>query len=237
MKKTTLLLSAYTSSRSVSSRGSAASNLTFGGVHISELTLPELQKRKRELKQQLKQYDMNFARQQGRMPVKAEKERIRHLYESYNALKGRITLLEREGSTGVGSASSLVSGGIQGPPLQHQPLGTPVPYRRSYVPGPSPNKSSASILSDNSLSGDEAESGHKSGRRRDKTSYGRGGGGSPYGAMGSNLVNEPASSPIPAMDPGSGSFPSVFSSSPVGTSPGASPTDLDALKREKQQLM
>ena len=38
------------------------------------LSLPELQARKRDLKQQLKQYDMNFARRHGRMPVKAEKE-------------------------------------------------------------------------------------------------------------------------------------------------------------------
>ena len=59
-------------------------------------TLTELQARKRELKQQLKQYDMNFARQHGRMPVKAEKEPIRHLYESYNSLKSQISILERE---------------------------------------------------------------------------------------------------------------------------------------------
>jgi hypothetical protein len=59
--------------------------------------LPELQVRKRELKQQLKQYDMAFARRHGRMPVKAEKEPIRHLYESYNSLKNQITTMEQEG--------------------------------------------------------------------------------------------------------------------------------------------
>lgn len=79
-------------------------------VGESSMSLQELQARKRELKQQLKQYDMNFAREHGRMPVKAEKEPIRHLYESYNNLKGQISLLEREG------------GGHQG---------GPVPYRRS----------------------------------------------------------------------------------------------------------
>jgi len=64
---------------------------------LARLSLPELQARKRELKQQLKQYDMSFARRHGRMPVKAEKEPIRHLYERYNALKGHIGELEQEG--------------------------------------------------------------------------------------------------------------------------------------------
>ena len=64
---------------------------------LSRLSLPELQARKRELKQQLKQYDMSFARRHGRMPVKAEKEPIRHLYERYNALKGHIGEMEQEG--------------------------------------------------------------------------------------------------------------------------------------------
>jgi hypothetical protein len=63
---------------------------------IKSLSLPELQAKKRELKQQLKQYDMNFARKHGRMPVKAEKEPIRHLYEQYNALKSQIATLEQE---------------------------------------------------------------------------------------------------------------------------------------------
>jgi len=63
------------------------------------MTFAELQTRKRELKQQLKQYDMNFFNQHGRMPVKVEKEPIRHLYENYNSLKNRIsaTAHEREG--------------------------------------------------------------------------------------------------------------------------------------------
>jgi len=64
---------------------------------LSYMTFSELQSRKRDLKQQLKQYDMNFARKHGRMPVKVEKEPIRHLYETYNTLKTRITLLEKEG--------------------------------------------------------------------------------------------------------------------------------------------
>jgi len=64
---------------------------------LNSLSLSELQARKRDLKQQLKQYDMSFARKHGRMPVKAEKEPIRHLYESYNALKSQIHQLEHDG--------------------------------------------------------------------------------------------------------------------------------------------
>jgi hypothetical protein len=64
---------------------------------FSRMSLSDLQARKRDLKQQLKQYDMNFARKNGRMPVKAEKEPIRHLYEKYNALKSQITTMEQEG--------------------------------------------------------------------------------------------------------------------------------------------
>lgn len=63
----------------------------------SRMSLSDLQARKRDLKQQLKQYDMNFARKHGRMPVKAEKEPIRHLYEKYNSLKSQITNMEQDG--------------------------------------------------------------------------------------------------------------------------------------------
>lgn len=61
--------------------------------------LTELLAKKRELKNRLKQYDMDFARENGRMPVKAEKEPIRHLYEQYNALKSQIHQVERGGSS------------------------------------------------------------------------------------------------------------------------------------------
>eukprot|EP00529_Nitzschia_sp_RCC80_P007732 CAMPEP_0113506944 /NCGR_PEP_ID=MMETSP0014_2-20120614/36187_1 /TAXON_ID=2857 /ORGANISM="Nitzschia sp." /LENGTH=1251 /DNA_ID=CAMNT_0000402491 /DNA_START=417 /DNA_END=4172 /DNA_ORIENTATION=- /assembly_acc=CAM_ASM_000159 len=65
-------------------------------VDMGRMSLSELQNRKRELKQRLKEYDMNFARRNGRMPVKAEKEPIRHLYERYNSLKNQITSMEQE---------------------------------------------------------------------------------------------------------------------------------------------
>jgi hypothetical protein len=67
--------------------------------------LSDLQARKRELKQQLKQHDMNFVRKLGRKPLKAEKEPIRHLYENYNSLKSQIALLEQEGRQMVSPVS------------------------------------------------------------------------------------------------------------------------------------
>merc|ERR1712037_288269 len=60
--------------------------------------LSSLYSQKRQLKQQLKHYDMSFHQQHGRMPVKAEKEPIRHLYEEYNILKGKIISLEKNGT-------------------------------------------------------------------------------------------------------------------------------------------
>jgi len=75
---------------------------------LSSLSLNELQAQKRELKQQLKQYDMSFARRHGRMPVKAEKEPIRHLYERYNALKALIGEMEQGGSRSSSPTASPV---------------------------------------------------------------------------------------------------------------------------------
>ena len=73
---------------------------------ISMMSLAELQQRKRELKQQLKLYDMNFHAQHGRMPEKREKEPIRHLYESYNAYKNQISVIEKgEAQPGPGTAA------------------------------------------------------------------------------------------------------------------------------------
>lgn len=68
----------------------------FASESYAGFSLDELQDRKRDLKRQLRQYDMDFARKHGRMPVKAEKEPIRHLYESYNALKSQITQMEQD---------------------------------------------------------------------------------------------------------------------------------------------
>ena len=82
--------------RPVSSPGGSVTSIG-SSENFARLSLSDLQARKRDLKQQLKQYDMNFARRHGRMPVKAEKEPIRHLYEKYNSLKSQITQMEQEG--------------------------------------------------------------------------------------------------------------------------------------------
>jgi len=87
--------------RSSSSRRSSSSL-----PDVSVMSLAELQQRKRELKQQLKLYDMNFHKQHGRMPEKREKEPIRHLYESYNAYKNQISTIEKgEAQPGPGTAA------------------------------------------------------------------------------------------------------------------------------------
>lgn len=65
---------------------------------ISHFSHAQLQAQKRELKQELKKYDLSFFNRHGRMPIKAEKEPIRHLYEKYNQLKNRITAVERDPS-------------------------------------------------------------------------------------------------------------------------------------------
>jgi hypothetical protein len=78
------------------------------GGSLNSLSLPELQALKRDLKQQLKKYDMSFARRHGRMPVKAEKEPIRHLYERYNALKTHIGDMEIDGRRSSSPPSNAV---------------------------------------------------------------------------------------------------------------------------------
>lgn len=93
--------------RPASSPPGGSSVSSTGSGEFSRLSLSELQARKRDLKQQLKQYDMSFARRHGRMPVKAEKEPIRHLYERYNALKSQITTMEQESGRSTGSSSPV----------------------------------------------------------------------------------------------------------------------------------
>jgi len=62
---------------------------------------------KRELKELLKAYDRDWYRRTGRMPVKAEKEPIRNLYEQYNTLKSKIREIEvRLGGTADSSPTN-----------------------------------------------------------------------------------------------------------------------------------
>jgi hypothetical protein len=50
-----------------------------------------LTKKKRLIKQQLKDYDARFMKKHGRPPLKFEKEPIRDLYEAYHAIKAKLT--------------------------------------------------------------------------------------------------------------------------------------------------
>mmetsp|Transcript_26986 Transcript_26986/g.34802 ORF Transcript_26986/g.34802 Transcript_26986/m.34802 type:complete len:689 (-) Transcript_26986:255-2321(-) len=56
--------------------------------------LTALLEEKRQVKEKLKQFDLRFCQEKGRMPTKAEKEPIRHLYEQYNLIKNKIKKLE-----------------------------------------------------------------------------------------------------------------------------------------------
>lgn len=137
-----------------SSSANAPSNLLVD-TDSSSMSLSELQSRKRELKQQLKQYDMNFARRHGRLPVKAEKEPIRHLYESYNALKSQISTLESEGRT---------------TPLPSPLAGSPPPSPNTPRRAVSPHSGSDSQGSDDSPHRGTFSSGSRSSRNFPRSS-------------------------------------------------------------------
>ncbi|KAL9184128.1 hypothetical protein ACHAXT_002214 [Thalassiosira profunda] len=129
---------------------------------VSVMSLAELQQRKRELKQQLKLYDMNFHAQHGRMPEKREKEPIRHLYESYNAYKNRISVIEKgEVQPGPGTAAFR---GIHVAEAEVSPMagGSPTYGGGSVSPvdgggGTHHRKPSAAMSSTGSLSSEASE--------------------------------------------------------------------------------
>lgn len=64
--------------------------ITSSSSSDDDVNILTLQERKKDLKQQLKQYDMDFTSKHGRMPTKSEKEPIRDLYEDYKATKAEI---------------------------------------------------------------------------------------------------------------------------------------------------
>jgi hypothetical protein len=124
------------------------------------MSLAELQQRKRELKQQLKQYDMNFHAQHGRMPEKREKEPIRHLYESYNTYKNQISTIEK-GEALPGPGTAAFRGADVSP--SNSPSASPTFFSGSLTPPPSDSYfKKATDLSEESTpskSEDEVESG------------------------------------------------------------------------------
>jgi len=227
---------------SYSTRAESVSGSGFPNPNsLNHLSFPELQAKKRELKQLLKKYDMDFFKAQGRMPVKAEKEPIRDLYEQYNDLKSRITAVERN--------PSLVE------PLPLPPVNAQSPRQMWPKQVPSPSSSSTIGSSIHSIQSDYPNS------VADSTSVGSALG---QGSGSHSLSSSSPSATIPAprvpnrsrrpSSPSQQGHPS--SSMPVGpntsTSSGSSlgsgslgrgssggsnaPSDLTDLKSEKQQL-
>ncbi|KAL7464745.1 hypothetical protein ACHAXS_005083 [Conticribra weissflogii] len=56
----------------------------------AKAALADLKADKSNLKHQLQLFEVNFYRENGRMPEKRDKESVRHLYERYKAVKGQI---------------------------------------------------------------------------------------------------------------------------------------------------
>ena len=142
-------------SRSSSGRRSSSSGLP----DVTVMSLAELQQRKRELKQQLKQYDMNFHAQHGRMPEKREKEPIRHLYESYNTYKNQISTIEK-GEAQPGPGTAAFRGADVSP--SNSPSASPTFNSGSLTPPPGGDshfKKATDLSEESSKSEDEVESG------------------------------------------------------------------------------
>lgn len=102
------------------------------------MSMSDLAVLKRDLKSQLKQYDMKFARTHGRMPVKAEKEPIRHLYENYNALKTQMVNMEQEGQSTAITGIAMQQQRTPSPPtLSSSPEGSSEDLFSSFASGSS----------------------------------------------------------------------------------------------------
>jgi len=102
------------STNATSSRGSEQGHSSTRS--IENMSVSELHAEKRSLKNLLKQYDMEFHRKHKRMPVKIEKEPIRHLYEKYNSLKSRIQMLNSSDNNNDNTPSTAMntsSGGMR----------------------------------------------------------------------------------------------------------------------------
>ena len=61
--------------------------MTLRGVSISNLSIEDLNKLKRAVKNDLKRYDQNFVSHFYRQPNKQDKEPLRPLYMYYKKLK------------------------------------------------------------------------------------------------------------------------------------------------------
>ena len=94
-----------------------------GGVAATKdpsVRLSQLMARKRELRERLEHFDRDFARRNGRMPTRDEKQHIRHLYEAYNSLKIEIHLTEQETSKLQDHTKQRLKNEQEGPSLSPQ---------------------------------------------------------------------------------------------------------------------
>lgn len=66
-------------------------NIKISGKHLITLTLEELQGEKKKVKNELKAYDIHFAKTFSRPPNRHEKEPMRHIYMYYKKLKQAIS--------------------------------------------------------------------------------------------------------------------------------------------------
>jgi hypothetical protein len=64
-------------------------------------TTTQLREEKSQLKHRLRQFDIDFKAKHGRLPSKADKEVIRHLYKRYHDVKALLLGMEAASSSGV----------------------------------------------------------------------------------------------------------------------------------------
>jgi hypothetical protein len=158
---------------------------------------------------------MNFARRHGRMPVKAEKEPIRHLYESYNALKNQITQMEQEGRHTTSPVTPST-------PNSFPPPASPVAVQSSHSLAASQHRVSPTSGS---------ESGGNSGGEESPLRLNQ----IPLRGSAHRVKIPKSASPPLVAGPGTAGGSSVASSSSASTAPPIA-QDLASLKAEKSQL-
>jgi hypothetical protein len=67
----------------------------FNQADLLKNRIFQLTDEKRQIKQQLKDYDARFVWKHGRPPLKFEKEPIRDIYEAYHAVKAQLAIYSR----------------------------------------------------------------------------------------------------------------------------------------------
>lgn len=78
-------------------------SIKISGKHLITFTLDELQLEKKKVKNELKSYDLQFARNFNRPPSRHEKEPMRHIYMYYKKLKQAIAKQQTIGASSMGN--------------------------------------------------------------------------------------------------------------------------------------